>query len=51
MWNLKHDINEPIYETETDSREQTCGCQGAGFEGGMEWEVVVRSVSYNTWRE
>ena len=26
MWNLKYDINEFIYETETDSqREQTCG--------------------------
>ena len=28
MWNLKYDTNEPIYETETESWTQTCGCQG-----------------------
>ena len=27
-------------ETHRD-REQTCGCQGEGFRGGMEWEVGV----------
>ena len=30
IWNLKHNTNEPIYKTETDSwrhTEQTCGCQ------------------------
>ena len=27
MWNLKHNTNEHIYKTETDSqREQICGC-------------------------
>ena len=37
MWNLKHDINELIYETEMDShREQTCGCQGKRVAGGMD---------------
>ena len=32
IWNLKYDIKEPVHETETDSqhREQTCGCQGGG---------------------
>ena len=24
--NLKYDTSELIYKTETDSREQTCGC-------------------------
>ena len=35
MWNLKYDTNEPIYETETDSqtRRQTCGCQGGWVRG------------------
>ena len=34
MWNLKHDINELIYETETDRhREQTSGCQRGGEVG------------------
>ena len=30
MWNLKYDVNEAIYETETDSwhREHICGFQG-----------------------
>ena len=41
MWNLKYDTNEPIYETETDSRrtdyrEWTCGCQG-GEQVGERW--------------
>ena len=33
MWNLRYDMNELIYNTETDSqREQTCGCQrGKGW--------------------
>ena len=43
-------MNLPMTQTHR-LREQTCGCQGAGFEGGMEWEVVVRSVRYNTWKE
>ena len=43
MWNLKYDINEFIYETETDShREQTCSCQGEGENGErMDWELGV----------
>ena len=35
MWNLKYDISELIYETETsDSQTQgtDCGCQGGGRE-------------------
>ena len=46
MWNLKHDTNEPIYETETDSqRVQTCGCQGGGREG---WtgSLVLANANY-----
>ena len=43
MWNLKYDANELIYKTETAShREQTCGCQGGGEEGGggrTDWYV------------
>ena len=36
MWNLKYDTNELIYITEIDSqtREQTYGCQGEGVGGG-----------------
>ena len=35
MWNLKHDTNEPLRETNRimDLREQTCGCQGEGEVG------------------
>ena len=35
MWNLKYDTNEHIYETETDSDIETCGCQGGG--AGERW--------------
>ena len=50
MWNLKYDINEFIYETETDShREQTCGCQG-GRVGEREvwgvWDWWMQSTIY-----
>ena len=43
MWNLKYGTNEPIYRTETDSqnREQTCGCQGGGRREWMDWEFGV----------
>ena len=43
MWNLKYDINEFIYERETDShRIQTCGCQGEQEkEGRIDWELGV----------
>ena len=39
MWNLKYDINELIYKTETDThREQTSGCQSSvGREGVGVW--------------
>ena len=36
MWNLKHDINAPVYKTETTYREQTCGHQRGWVWGGME---------------
>ena len=51
MWNLKYDTNELIYETETDSqaREQTCGCQGAGG-GGTDgvgvWDYQMQTIIY-----
>ena len=27
-------------------REETCGCQGGGVGGGMEWEAGLADVSY-----
>ena len=31
MWNLKYDVKELIYKTETNSqRAQVCDCQGMG---------------------
>ena len=42
MWNLNYGTNEPIYKTETDSkdiREQTCAwggdTQGGGWTGSL----------------
>ena len=39
MWNLKHDTNEPIYETErfVDMEKRLVAVKGG--EGGMECEV------------
>ena len=52
MQSLKHDRNELIYETETDSQTwgQTCGCQGGGG-GGMHWEFGISSckILYIEW--
>ena len=39
MQNVKCGTNEPTYRTETDIREQTCGCQGEG--SAMDWEFGV----------
>ena len=42
MWTLKYNTNEPIYETEVDSRhrEQTCGCQrGEKVSEGWTWRL------------
>jgi len=35
MWNLNHDANEPVRETNriVDVREEACGCQGEGEAG------------------
>ena len=45
MWNLKYDINELIYETETDSQTQRTNLwlprKSAG-RGGMNWEFGVK---------
>ena len=41
MWNLKIDINELIYKTETDSQTQKtklCLPKGKGGGGGIHWE-------------
>jgi len=48
MWNLKYDTKELIYKTETDSqhREQICGCQGE--EGvGEGWIVSLGLADIN----
>ena len=38
MGNLKYNINEPIYKTETHRhREQTCSCKEGG--GEREWWI------------
>ena len=44
MWNLKYNTNEPIYETETESRTENrlVVAKGEGVGGGMEWETGVR---------
>ena len=42
MWNLKYHTNEHIYETNSlRQREQTCGCQGGGCGGRMDWESEI----------
>ena len=47
MWNLKYDINEHIYETETHGhREQTCGCQAGGAGRGEDWESGLADANY-----
>ena len=51
MWNLKYDTNELIYITEIDSqtREQTQGCQGEGVGGGDGlgvWDQQTQTVIY-----
>ena len=51
MWNLKYDINELIYETETDSqRGRTGGCQGGegqGRDGLGVWDQQMQAVIQN----
>ena len=43
MWNLKYDTNEHVYEIETDSqtREQTCGSQVEQGRRGIDLEFGV----------
>ena len=41
MWNLKYDTNEPIYETETESRTQRIDWW---LPRGREWERVGLGV-------
>ena len=38
MWNLKCGTNDPIYSTETEHGEQTCGCRRGV---GREWEFGI----------
>ena len=30
VWNLQYDINELIYETDSQTQRTNCGCQGGG---------------------
>ena len=48
MWNLRYDMNELIYNTETDSqREQTCGCQrGKGMGQGWIGSLGLADANY-----
>ena len=49
MRNLKYGTNELLYETETDSqhREQTCGCQGGGeVQGGRIGNLALVAANY-----
>ena len=48
MWNLTYDTNELIYKIETDSqhREQICGCQGEEGVGEV-WIVSSRLADTN----
>ena len=39
MWNLKHDTNESIYETDIENRLVVA--KGGKGEGGKDWEVGV----------
>ena len=42
IWNLKYGTNEPFHRKENHGLgEETCGCQGAGGESGMDWELGV----------
>ena len=52
MWNLKYGTYELIYKTETDSQtwEQTCGCQkGEGV--GEGWIESLGLADANNYRE
>ena len=57
MWNLEHDKNEHIYNTETDSQTQryryrylqTCGCQGQGRREGLGTGVSRHRLLYVGW--
>ena len=43
MWNLKYDTNDLFTKQKQTQRqrEQTCGCQEVGHEGGIDWEFGV----------
>ena len=43
MWNLKHDTDKLIYETETltDIENRLVGATGEGRAGGMDWEFGI----------
>ena len=42
MWSLKYDTTELVYKTETQRhRGQTCGWQGGGAKGGIDWEFGI----------
>ena len=51
MWNLKYDINDLIYETETDIENRLVVAKGEGVGGGMQWEFGVSrcKLLYREW--
>ena len=47
MWNLKYGANEPIYKSETDSRQNRLVItKWEGRGNGMDWEFEVVDVNY-----
>ena len=50
MWNLKHDTNEPVCETETESQtqEKTRGCWGMGSGERRSLRLELADVSFYT---
>ena len=47
MWNLKYDINEPIYKTETDSQTQRTDLWlPRGRDGLGVWSQQMQTITY-----
>ena len=47
MWNLKYDVKELIYKTETNSqRAQVCDCQGMGGDMDQEFGIHRNKLLY-----
>ena len=53
VWNLKNDMNEPIFETETDSRTRRTDLwlsRQRGLGEGWSGRLGLADVSHNVWR-